>query len=181
MPHSSPDSIRLLVLDVDGVLTDGRIIIDDEGRETKHFDVRDGAGLSAWRRLGYQTAIITGRSSMVVTHRARELRIGQVIQGCRDKRSALQTVLERSGVSAAQCAVMGDDLPDLGMMRACGYPIAVADACPEILAEAAHVTAARGGRGAVREAVEHLLRSTGRWGEAVALYAEVSDAGVEAT
>lgn len=163
--------IRLLVLDVDGVMTDGGIIIDDEGRETKVFHVRDGFGIRLWQRLGGEAAIITGRSSRVVSHRAAELRIQHVMQGVADKAEALAALLARSGRTARETAAIGDDLNDLPLLAAVGYPLAVADAAPEVRRAARFVTSRPGGRGAVREAIEHLLIAQGRWSEAVGLFA----------
>jgi len=166
----SAEAVTLLVLDVDGVLTDGSILIDDDGRECKRFHVRDGTGLALWREMGGETAIITGRSSRVVLHRARELRVGRVVQGSRDKAADLDRICRELGHAPEASAAMGDDLPDLPMLEACGYPIAVADADPSIRRRARFVTEAAGGRGAVREAVEHLLDRAGLRAEAVRRY-----------
>lgn len=166
-----PAALRLLVLDVDGVMTDGSIIVDDLGRETKRFHVRDGLGIRIWQRLGGQVAIITGRSSQVVTRRAAELGITEVHQDVRDKGTALRAVFERTNASAATTAALVDDLVDLPLVRGVGYPMAVADAAPEVRRAARFVTSLAGGRGAVREAIEHLLVAQGRWDEAVSLFA----------
>ena len=168
--------IQLLVLDVDGVLTDGRIALDDHGVERKFFHVRDGAGLRIWQTLGYEVAIITGRSSLALRHRADELRIRTVHQGVKDKGAVIDAVRESYGLTPEQVAVVGDDLPDLAMMNRCGFPIAVADAAPEIRARAVWVTEAKGGHGAVRECVEYLLKARDRWEDAVRLYEEPRDA-----
>lgn len=170
MPESNLPTIRLLCLDVDGVLTDGTICIDDHGVETKAFHVRDGAGLRMWQSLGHQVAIITGRSSMAVQHRANELGIRMIVQKCRDKRAAFEQITRELRIEPAQAAMIGDDLPDLPLMRACGYPIAVADAAREVREMADFVTARPGGKGAVREAVEHLLIARGQHEEAMALW-----------
>jgi len=162
-----PARVGLLCLDVDGVLTDGTVLIDDLGRETKRFNVRDGAGLKLWARAGFVTAIITGRSSMALRHRADELGIRLIVQGCGDKAAAFAELLEALDLPASRAAVVGDDLPDLPMLRLCGYPVAVADAAPEVRREAAWVTTAAGGRGAVREVVEHLLKAKDRWEELI--------------
>jgi 3-deoxy-D-manno-octulosonate 8-phosphate phosphatase (KDO 8-P phosphatase) len=162
--------IRLLVLDVDGVLSDGLIHIDGRGVESKAFHTRDGAGIAIWRKLGHEVAIITGRSSMTVQHRADELGIRHVFQGVRDKMKVLGTLLNELGLAASEAAAMGDDLPDLPMLRLAGYPIAVADAAREVREMAAFVTLRPGGRGAVREAIEHLLKAQDRWEEALALF-----------
>jgi 3-deoxy-D-manno-octulosonate 8-phosphate phosphatase (KDO 8-P phosphatase) len=162
--------IRLLVLDVDGVLSDGMIFIDARGVETKAFHTRDGAGINMWRKLGHEAAIITGRSSMTVQHRAAELGIRHVFQGVRDKMDTLGNLLNDLGLAASEVAVMGDDLPDLPMLRLAGYPIAVADAVREVREMAAFVTERPGGRAAVREAIEHLLKAQERWDEALTLF-----------
>jgi 3-deoxy-D-manno-octulosonate 8-phosphate phosphatase (KDO 8-P phosphatase) len=169
MPSSAAERIRLLCLDVDGVLTDGSILLDDHGREIKRFHVRDGAGLRLWMKLGHEVAIITGRSGLAVRHRALELGIRHVMQGVAEKQRALGEILGDLGLVASQAAVIGDDLPDLTMMHLCGYPIAVADAVAEVRSAAAFVTVRPGGRGAVREAVEHLLKEQERWEEALGL------------
>jgi 3-deoxy-D-manno-octulosonate 8-phosphate phosphatase (KDO 8-P phosphatase) len=163
-------NIELLVLDVDGVLTDGRIHIDDRGVETKTFNTKDGLGIRVWMRLGHETAIITGRSGMAVQHRASELGIGHVFQGADSKLAAFGAVLDDLDLVASQAAVMGDDLPDLPVMRLAGYSIAVADAAEEVRKAADFVTVRPGGQGAVREAVEHLLKVTERWDESLALF-----------
>ena len=132
--------------------------------------VRDGTALSIWRRLGYQTAVITGRSGMAVRHRAVELGIEHVIQPASSKAVAFTELLVDLDLRASQVAVIGDDLPDLPMMSLAGYPIAVADAVPEVREAARYVTTRPGGRGAVREAIEHVLKEQHRWEEAVELY-----------
>ena len=164
-------NVEVLCLDVDGVMTDGGIQLDDNGVETKRFHVRDGTGIRVWLKLGYQVALITGRSGNVVKHRAAELGIRHVVQGSSDKAEALDGLLRELSLAPAQAAVLGDDLPDLAMMRPAGYAMAVADAAPEVRQAAAFVTTLAGGRGAVREAIEHLLREKNRWEEAVGLFA----------
>lgn len=154
---SDAERIQLLCLDVDGVLTDGGLYIDDHGVETKRFHVRDGAGLRMWMRVGGHVALITGRRGMAVRHRADELGIRHVLQGSIDKLADFRSLLDHLGLKASQAAMVGDDLPDLPIMRMCGYPIAVSDADPEVRATARFVTVRPGGQGAVREAIEHLL------------------------
>jgi 3-deoxy-D-manno-octulosonate 8-phosphate phosphatase (KDO 8-P phosphatase) len=151
----------MLVMDVDGVMTDGSILLDDHGRETKRFNVRDGAGLRAWTGLGFTAAVITGRAGTALQHRMAELGIADVIQGSRTKGAALAALCAHRGVNLAHVAYLGDDWPDLAAMRLVGYPIAVGDADNFVKSAAAHVTAAPGGRGAVREAIEHLLGAKG--------------------
>jgi 3-deoxy-D-manno-octulosonate 8-phosphate phosphatase (KDO 8-P phosphatase) len=160
----------LLALDVDGVLTDGSIMLDDDGREIKRFNVRDGLAITTWLRLGLHAAIITRRAGRAVEHRMRELGVQHIVQGCKDKRGAVLALAGTCKVPAAQAAFIGDDWPDLPAMRAVGFPIAVADAAPEVKAAARYVTIARGGRGAVREAVEHLLVLNGLHERALALF-----------
>ena len=155
--------IEFLLLDVDGVLTDGGIIYDDNGQELKQFHVRDGSALKYWQLAGKRAGILTGRTSKVVEVRAKELGIAPVIQGATDKLAAYRDMLTRLGLQAQQAAFVGDDLPDIPVLRHCGLAVAVADACPEVLAEAHFVTRALGGKGAVREAIEFILRSQGHW------------------
>jgi 3-deoxy-D-manno-octulosonate 8-phosphate phosphatase (KDO 8-P phosphatase) len=167
----SPDRVSLLCLDVDGVLTDGSIAIDDHGVETKRFHVRDGTGLRLWVGLGHEVAIITGRSGMALRHRAAELGIRHVMQGVADKGEALDELLQELSVAPGQVAALGDDLPDLPLLQRAGYAMAVGDAVAEVRAAAAFVTVRPGGHGAVREAVEHLLKAQARWDEALEKFA----------
>jgi 3-deoxy-D-manno-octulosonate 8-phosphate phosphatase (KDO 8-P phosphatase) len=155
--------IELLILDVDGVLTDGRITYTDDAREIKSFHVRDGSALRYWRAAGKQTAIVSGRNSPTVARRAAELTIGRVVQGADDKLDALRGILSEARLEPAQVCGVGDDLPDLPLLKNCGLAVAVGDACPEVLAAAHFVTAKNGGQGAVREIVEILLRAQGHW------------------
>ena len=170
MSNNAAAGIDLLCLDVDGVMTDGGINLDDGGVETKRFHVRDGTGIRIWTRLGYHLALITGRSGEALGHRAAELDIRHVIQASTDKARSLQELLDELSLPPSQAAILGDDLPDLPMLRKAGSAMAVADAVEEVQQAAAFVTTRAGGDGAVREAVEHLLRAKGRWGEAVDLY-----------
>jgi 3-deoxy-D-manno-octulosonate 8-phosphate phosphatase (KDO 8-P phosphatase) len=178
MSESAPGSsvaercaaVELLVLDVDGVLTDGGIYVDDNGVETKKFHVRDGAGIAYWRRLGKRVAIISGRSCRAVDHRAAELKIERVVQGRLDKRPALEELLALERLAAQQVCFVGDDLADIPALRFAGVAVTVADAAPEVKAVADHVTERPGGRGAVREVVEWLLRAQGRWSEVLIRY-----------
>lgn len=171
-PLPNPAHIALLVLDVDGVLTDGSIYVEDRGNETKRFNVRDGFGITLWQRIdaGRRVAIITGRQGSAIEHRARELGIDPVIQGAKDKSVSLDEVLARTGIPAERTAFVGDDWPDIPAMRRVGYPVAVADADPRVKQIARYVTTLPGGRGAVREAVEHLLSVQGLMERAVRLY-----------
>lgn len=162
--------ITMLVLDVDGVLTDGRIAYTDQGAEFKAFHVRDGAGLRWWTQLGRRTGIITGRRSLIVERRAQELGIDAVVQGADDKKAALLQMIGERGVTLDQVGAIGDDLPDVPMLRACGLAATVADACAEAKEDADYVTQAAGGCGAVRELIELILRAQGEWTTIVARY-----------
>jgi 3-deoxy-D-manno-octulosonate 8-phosphate phosphatase (KDO 8-P phosphatase) len=160
--------IRLLLLDVDGVLTDGRITYTDAGQEIKAFHVRDGSGVKFWQRGGGRVAILSGRSSPAVARRAAELGIDPVVQGADEKLPALRRILSETGLRPDQVCAVGDDLPDLPVLTRCGLAAAVADAAPEVRAVAHFVTTAPGGRGAVREVVEWLMRAQGTWDPVVA-------------
>jgi YrbI family 3-deoxy-D-manno-octulosonate 8-phosphate phosphatase len=162
--------IHLLLLDCDGVLTDGGVSWSDDGVESKTFNIRDGLGIRGWQRAGGRTGIITGRSSRVVERRAAELGIEFVRQGVDDKRAAADEIIKACGLSWEQTAFMGDDLPDLPVVLRCGVGVAVADACAEVREAAAVVTSLPGGRGAVRELVERMLRARGGWEAIVNAY-----------
>jgi 3-deoxy-D-manno-octulosonate 8-phosphate phosphatase (KDO 8-P phosphatase) len=151
------------VLDVDGVLTDGSIIYAGNQVESKHFFVRDGSALKLWRQCGKQAAIISGRNSSIVEARAAELGITPVIQGRFDKLPGYRQILRTTGHAPEQVCFVADDLPDRPILQRCGLAAAVADACPEVLALAHFVSRAPGGRGAVREVIELILRCQGRW------------------
>ena len=170
MIEKMTDRIKLLVLDVDGVLTDGRIILNDHGEEIKRFHARDGVGLSLLMAAGIDVAIITGRISGVVQHRARELGITEIHQGVRDKAAIFFNLLQRKGLDKAEVCVMGDDLPDLPMFHLAGLAVAVADAALEVREAAAVVTKRRGGIGAVREVCELILKTQGKWEDALSSF-----------
>ena len=179
MPTTSPSSdnqaanakdIRLLALDVDGVLTDGSIFLDDNSAEIKRFNVRDGQGIAAWIKMGFDAAIITKRSGQAVQHRCRELGITRIVQGSQDKSGALDQLLSDTKLGVEQIAYIGDDWPDMPVLRRVGFPIAPADADPRVKQLATLVTALPGGRGAVREAIEHILSAKGLLEQAIALY-----------
>jgi len=150
--------VRLVVLDVDGVLTDGRLYFGADGEALKVFDVRDGHGVRLLREAGLGVAVLSSRASPIVAHRAGELGIAPVLQGERDKLAGLDRLLAATGVAAAQCAYMGDDWPDLPVMARVGFAAAVADATPEVRRAAHWIARAGGGRGAVRELAEYVLR-----------------------
>lgn len=157
------DAIELLVLDVDGVLTDGRVIIHSDGGESKCFHILDGHGMRMWQRAGLKLAWLSGRSSPATTRRAEELQVTHVIQDCHVKLPALKQLLEELGVPAAHTAYVGDDLMDLPVIRYVGFGAAVADAVDELKEQADYVTLRPGGRGAVREVIEYILKNSGRW------------------
>jgi 3-deoxy-D-manno-octulosonate 8-phosphate phosphatase (KDO 8-P phosphatase) len=154
---SSPSEVALVVLDVDGVLTDGRLWFGPDGEQLKVFDVRDGHGIRRLIGAGIRVAVISGRRSGAVDARMRELGVKDVAQGVADKAQALAELLRREGIESRHAACLVDDTPDLGLMAAVGLPAAVADAHPEVLTAARHVTRAPGGRGAVREFCDWLL------------------------
>ena len=160
--------IRLLILDVDGVLTDGTIFIDDAGRQMRGFHIQDGLGIALWKAVGGKVAILTSKRSEAVMTRARMLGIDLVQQGAEDKLPGFERILADAGVAGEQTAYVGDDLLDAAVMRRAGYPIAVANAVDEVKQIARYVTCRPGGQGAVREAVEHLLKSAGLWEAALA-------------
>jgi 3-deoxy-D-manno-octulosonate 8-phosphate phosphatase (KDO 8-P phosphatase) len=162
--------IDVLVLDVDGVLTAGEIIYADNGIELKAFHVRDGSGLKVWHQAGKRSAILTGRTSPVVGVRATELGVHRVLQGAADKLAAYRQFLAEWGLRPEQVCFIGDDLPDLPLLRHCGLAVAVADACREAVREAHYVTRAAGGRGAVRETIELILGCQGVWQQVVERY-----------
>jgi 3-deoxy-D-manno-octulosonate 8-phosphate phosphatase (KDO 8-P phosphatase) len=155
--------IRLLVLDVDGVLTDGGLFVSASGEEAKRFHVHDGLALVAARKAGLQIAILSARASAAVTRRMTELGVGEVHQGVTDKAGALDALRERLGLAVGEVAMMGDDLPDLPAMARAGLALAPANAAAEVKRTAHWVARRRGGDGAVREAVEMLLKSRRAW------------------
>ena len=163
-------AIELLVLDVDGVLTDGQVIYAGADTEVKAFNVRDGLALAVWQRAGKRAAVISGRESVAVARRAAELGLAAVLQGTADKLAALGQVLTATGVAPVQVAAVGDDLPDLPVLKKVGLALAVADACPEVRQAAHYVTHLPGGRGAVREVIELVLHCQGRWQQVVEHY-----------
>jgi 3-deoxy-D-manno-octulosonate 8-phosphate phosphatase (KDO 8-P phosphatase) len=156
-------TIKLLFLDVDGVLTDGRITLNENGEEIKSFDVKDGFGLKQLMKDGIELVIVTGRRSRVVAHRARELGIREVYQGISDKRLVCRRLIKERGFDKSQVGSVGDDLPDLAMFQESGLCITVADAAGEVQERADFITNKRGGHGAVREISEWILKCRGRW------------------
>jgi 3-deoxy-D-manno-octulosonate 8-phosphate phosphatase (KDO 8-P phosphatase) len=176
MPDSLTNRIQaveLLLLDVDGVLTDGTITYTDSGDQIKQFHVRDGSAIKFWQQSGKQIAILSGRSSPAVARRAKELGIERIEQGASNKWPVFERLLSEFALKPEQVCAIGDDLPDLAIVSHCGVGIAVADACPELRQAAKYVTSLPGGRGAVREAIEWLMRAQGTWESVVELHARV--------
>jgi 3-deoxy-D-manno-octulosonate 8-phosphate phosphatase (KDO 8-P phosphatase) len=163
-------AIRLLLTDVDGVLTDGSVILDNHGVESKSFNIRDGLAIRLWQHAGGRAGIVTGRSSQVVKLRASELDLDVVRQGVKDKLPEVQAIAAAMKLRPDEIAYVGDDLPDLPTIRDAGLGIAVADAPEEVREGADYVTSVPGGKGAVREVVELMLKNTGRWENAIRKY-----------
>ena len=162
--------IRLLILDVDGVMTDGRIIMDDAGREIKNFDVRDGHGIKVLMRYGIDVIIVTGRRSTVVEHRASDLGISEVHQGVTNKLEISDTILRNRSLNYENIAFVGDDIVDIPLLRRVGFSAAVADAAEDVRKCADYVTIKKGGRGAVREVCEVILKVKGEWTDVAKRY-----------
>ncbi len=164
--------VRLLILDVDGVLTDGSIVYTNSGEELKRFDVKDGHGVKLLLRNGIDVAIITSRSSQAVSRRAEDLGIGTVYQGIKNKITALEEILRDKGLKSEEVAYIGDDLVDLPVILRVGFSCAVGDAVDEVRKRVDYVTEKRGGFGAVREVVEVILKAQNRWNDTVKTYLE---------
>ena len=162
-PKERARRVKLLILDVDGVLTDGRIVLSSDGGQIKFFDVRDGFGLVLARQAGLKTAIITAERSRVVTFRARRLKVDWVAQFARDKAKALSRCLTHFRIPAQEAAYIGDDLLDLPVLTRVGFSASVASADPEVKRHAHYVSRLPGGRGAVREVIEFILKAQGSW------------------
>lgn len=162
--------VQLLLLDVDGVLTDGRIIYDSSGRDMKFFDVHDGLGVHLLHALGIKTVLITAKGSKTISPRARDMKVAEVFENIFPKSAILGKILKNYKVQAQQVCFVGDDLVDLSLMKRVGFPVAVFNAAPEIKQAASYITLKEGGRGAVREIAELILKSQGRWEEALKIY-----------
>lgn len=158
---ADPANIKLIILDVDGCLTDGSVYLDHEGNETKRYNIKDGLAIATWMRLGFEIAIMTGRSSGSLGARCLELGITNLHQGVKDKGVKLAEVLAELGVPLEETAAMGDDWNDLPVLGRVGYPMCPADAVSEVQSAAKLVCKACGGHGAVREAIEHLIDAKG--------------------
>lgn len=162
--------IQMLVLDVDGVLTDGRLVINGDGSESKAFHTHDGHGIRLWQRAGLKVAFLSGRASEPTSRRAEQLGVEHVLQDCHYKLDAMKELLSHVNLSPQQVAYVGDDLPDLPVIIYVGFGIAVANAVAEVKQHADYVTSRPGGGGAVREVIEHILKNTGRWDKLMTRY-----------
>lgn len=169
-PRANLADIQMLVLDVDGVLTDGTLTIDGDGSESKSFSVLDGHGIRLWRRAGLKVTFLSGRAAEATRMRAKQLDVEYVLEDCHYKLDALEKFLGDVNLSPAQVAYVGDDLPDLPAIRHVGFGVAVANAVDEVKQHADFVTTRPGGGGAVREVIEYILKSTGRWRELMTRY-----------
>ncbi len=165
-------ALKLLILDVDGVLTDGTIILDNEGNELKVFNVKDGHGLKMLSRIGVKIAIITGRYSKAVEKRAKELGITEVYQRCYVKTSAYEHLIKKLEITDKEVAYIGDDVVDIPLMKRVALPIAVADGADEAKSVALFVTKSGGGKGAVREVCELIIKAKDKWEELINEYLE---------
>ena len=155
--------IKMLITDVDGVLTDGTVIINDDGSEGKSFSLLDGHGIKLWRRVGFTVGFISGRASKATTVRAEQLKIDYVEQGAKQKVPVFESMLSKAGLSADEVVYIGDDLLDLPLVKRAGFGVAVANAVGELKESADYVTSVGGGSGAVREVIEYILKNTGKW------------------
>ena len=162
--------IKMLVMDVDGVFTDGTVTINADGTESKGFSYLDGHGIKLWHRAGLACAVISGKESRATTIRAQQLSIEHVFQGCKEKLPAFESLLAETGLSADHVAYIGDDLLDLPLVRRAGFSVAVANAVDELKEAADYVTTRPGGSGAVREVVEYILKAAGKWHELMQRY-----------
>lgn len=168
--HDKLKNIKLLLLDVDGVMTDGGIIYDASGLETKRFNVKDGHGIKMLQRYGVEVGIITGRTSIVVDNRARELGIGLVYQGSLKKIESYEDIKRKTGLTDNQIAFMGDDVIDVPVLRRVGFSAAPLDCVSDVLSVVDYVATLQGGRGAVREVCDHILKARGAWAEIAERY-----------
>lgn len=162
---SKPDlkKIKLLVLDVDGVLTDGTMIVDSDGLETRSFNVLDGYGIKLWQKAGLEIALVSGGGCKAVSHRAIHLGIGHVFLCQTDKLLTLKSLLKVLDISPQEVAFVGDDLPDMPAVKYAGFGVAVRNAISELKECADYVTVHPGGKGAVREVIEYILKNSNRW------------------
>jgi 3-deoxy-D-manno-octulosonate 8-phosphate phosphatase (KDO 8-P phosphatase) len=162
--------IKLLAMDVDGVLTDGTITVGSDGTEFKTFNLLDGHGIRMWRRAGLKTALISGRESAVTKQRADEMEIDFLYQPCQQKLDCFQRLLADSRLEPKNIAYIGDDVLDIPLIKRAGFSIAVANAVDELKSCAHYITSRPGGDGAVREVIEYILKNTGKWAELMERY-----------
>jgi 3-deoxy-D-manno-octulosonate 8-phosphate phosphatase (KDO 8-P phosphatase) len=163
-------TIRLLVLDVDGVMTDGKIIMNDMGREIKNFNVKDGHGIKILMKYGIDVILLTGRRSAVVEHRAKDIGIEEVHQGIFNKREKFEEILRNKSFNYENIAFMGDDIVDIPLLKRVGFSVAVADAVEEVKKCVDYITKKAGGDGAVREVCELILQAQGKWIDVAKMY-----------
>jgi 3-deoxy-D-manno-octulosonate 8-phosphate phosphatase (KDO 8-P phosphatase) len=162
--------IKMFLLDVDGVLTDGKLYFSNQGEELKTFNIQDGLGIKFLQRNGIQVGIVTGRTSQIVANRARDLGILIVVQGREDKLTAIRELISQHHIQLSEVAYMGDDLPDLSAIRAVGLGMTAANGVADIKKEAHWISQYKGGDGAVREACEMILSAQGKWGRLLQAY-----------
>ena len=162
--------IKLLVMDVDGVLTDGGIILHSDGTESKRFHVIDGHRIKTWHRAGLESAIISGRQTKATAFRAEQLGIRRILQGCKAKLPVFESLLEETGCSLDEVAYIGDDLMDIPLVKRAGFGVAVANAAEELKNIADFVTSSKGGDGAVGEVIEMILKKGGKWASMMERY-----------
>ena len=155
--------VKVFIVDIDGVMTDGRIVYSGYGEELKFFDVQDGFGISLLNRAGIKTVIITAKKSKIVRHRARDLKVAMAYQGFLDKLAPFNDLLKRFNVTPEEVCFIGDDLIDIPILKRAGLAVAVPNGVDEVKKIAHHITANRGGRGAVREICDLILKSQGKW------------------
>ena len=164
------NNVKMVIMDVDGVLTDGKIILDANGTESKAFYVQDGSAITYLHRAGIKTAIISGRASKVVELRAKELCIEDVYLGIHKKLDAYEQILKKYKIKDSEICYIGDDLIDLPILRKVGFSVAVPNAPSEVKEEVSYITDASGGYGAVREVTEKILKSQGKWNTIISRY-----------
>jgi len=170
MEQEKARAVKLLILDADGVLTDGRIVYTDRGEEVKAFNVKDGHGLKLLMRAGIRVAIITGRNSPAVEHRARDLGIDRVFQKALNKIETYEELRATEKLRDEEICMVGDDLPDLPVLRRCGFAVAVADSVEDVKRAADYVTSKEAGKGAIREVCDIILKAQGLWETVTARY-----------
>lgn len=169
-PEARCQSIELILSDVDGVLTDGGVIFDNQGIEIKRFHIRDGLGIKLWQRAGYRFGVVTARNSHIVKVRAAELGIDIIRQGFERKLPTIREIMSQLQLEAQQVCYIGDDLTDLAAIQSMGLGVAVADAAAEVRAAAHFTTRLSGGQGAVRETIEFILKAKQRWNDLIQKY-----------